>query len=142
MVARRIRHSGLVAEGARRVARLAAAARGIRATDATASTTVDGAVAAVVVGEVWAIFEILEIHVGLGYELEGRGGGGGGRFAWVCGAHALHGVDVAEGGRVADVAVETAAVDFGEEVFALLVHHGHGELLVEGGVAGMGVSWR
>jgi len=50
--------------------------------------------------------------------------------------HAFHGVDVGEGGGVANVAVEAAAVDFCEEVFGFFVHHGDGELLVEGWVAG------
>lgn len=51
--------------------------------------------------------------------------------------HAFHGVDVAEGGGVADIAVEAAAVDFREEVFGFFVDHGDSELLVEGGVAGV-----
>jgi hypothetical protein len=52
-----------------------------------------------------------EIHVFFGDEFEGAGGGGG--LAGALFGHAFHGVGVAEGGGVAKIAVETAAVDFG-----------------------------
>jgi hypothetical protein len=48
-------------------------------------------------------------------------------------AHTLH-VNVAESSAVADVAVETPAVDFCEEMLTLLMHHWHSQLLVQRGV--------
>jgi hypothetical protein len=48
-------------------------------------------------------------------------------------AHTLH-VNVAKSRAVADIAVETPAVDFCEEVLTLLMHHWHSQLLVQRGV--------
>jgi hypothetical protein len=81
-----------------------------------------------------AIFEVFEIHVAFGDKLEGSCGGSW--FARMFFAHALHAVDVAEGGIIAEIAVEAAAVDFCKEVLALFVDHGDRELLVKRWVAG------
>jgi hypothetical protein len=65
----------------------------------------------VLVAEFRAVFEVFEIHVLFGDEFERTGCGGG--FSGALFGHALHGVGVAERGGVAEIAVETAAIDFG-----------------------------
>ena len=84
------------------------------------------------VAELGSIFEVLKVHIVFGDKLEGAGCCG--CFAGVLFAHALHGVDVAEGACVAEIAVEASAIHLSEEVLALLVYHGYGQLLVERGV--------
>jgi hypothetical protein len=85
------------------------------------------------IAELRAVLKVLKIHIVLGYELE--------RsclcscLAGVVFAHALHGISIAEGGCVTEIAIETTAINLGQKMFALLVNHRNGEFLVESRVA-------
>jgi len=132
MISRGIRHA--LVQSARRVSTRAAPSVRIGPSTTRSRAAVQGALAAVLVAEFRPGFKVFEIHGGFGHEFKGAGGCSGG-FTGTLFGHALHGVDVAEGSGVADVAVESAVVEGCEEVLGLFVDHGDGELLVESGVA-------
>lgn len=85
------------------------------------------------VAELRAVLEVLEIHVVLGYELERSCWGS--RLAWVVFAHAFHCVSIAEGGCVAKITIKTTAIHLGQKMLALLVNHRNSKFLVESRMA-------
>jgi hypothetical protein len=88
----------------------------------------------VLVAEFGSVLEVFKVHVVFRHEFKGARGCRG-DFTRALLGHALHGVDVAEGCGVADVAVESSAIERCEEMFGLFVDHRDSELLIKRGVA-------
>src|SRR5438552_2341136 len=81
------------------------------------------------IAELGAVLEVLEIHVVLRDELKRTGGSCG--FAGVFFAHPLHRVDVAVPSCAAKIAIKPSTVKLAQQMHALFMDHWHRQFLIE-----------